>query len=399
MQRPLIIVGASTRAASQSAIRAGFVPWQADCFGDVDLAACGSVRRIEPYPWGLLEIVREAPEAPWMYTGALENYPELIEQLASQRPLWGNSSAAVRQVRDPERLVENLNRAGFDVPRTQFTLDRTDQDRPWLQKQLRSAGGREVACPAWESLRDEVSASKGSYFQQQIVGQPVSAVYVASGTDAKLLGITGQLIGNDGSGQCWCTGDWTGATGFWYAGSIGPLTAPIWLRNRASEIGQCVARAFGLVGLFGIDAILTDDALRPIEVNPRYTASIEVLERAMAILAIELHVVSCERKRNAPLAGPIRKPTVEAVHRIVGKAVLYAQRDIDVPHDFSNWAADINSNRPWPTIADIPSAKSKIPRGWPICSVFAEADQFEETAIHLRQLAGQVYSRLDRDRV
>src|SRR5262245_15571854 len=100
MNRSLIIVGASVRAAAQSALRAGFKPWLADMFADADLAASGPVQRIEPYPSALTDIFRAAPDAPWIYTGALENYPELIEQLASLRPLWGNAAQALRQVRD-----------------------------------------------------------------------------------------------------------------------------------------------------------------------------------------------------------------------------------------------------------------------------------------------------------
>src|SRR5688572_27693749 len=94
----LTILGASARAAAASAIRAGFIPWTADLFADRDLREmvpdairCPS----EKYPVGLLDILKEAPDAPWMYTGALENSPNLIRKLMEIRPLWGNGPEAL----------------------------------------------------------------------------------------------------------------------------------------------------------------------------------------------------------------------------------------------------------------------------------------------------------------
>src|SRR5262245_689082 len=99
----LLILGASARAAAGSAIRAGFSPWCADLFADADLRRMASVVRcpIENYPAGFIEILRAAPDAPWIYTGALENHPNLIRRLSQLRPLWGNGASALRSARSP----------------------------------------------------------------------------------------------------------------------------------------------------------------------------------------------------------------------------------------------------------------------------------------------------------
>src|SRR5262249_44541695 len=109
-EQPLIIVGASARAAAFSAIRAGLKPWCADLFGDADLRAVCSVTRItvRSYPNGFAEILKKAPDSPWIYTGGLENHPKLIDRLSSIRPLWGNSGGVLRGVRDPVRLCREL---------------------------------------------------------------------------------------------------------------------------------------------------------------------------------------------------------------------------------------------------------------------------------------------------
>ncbi len=90
MRPSIAIVGASTRSAAASALRAGFQPITADLFADADLRAIATATRISPYPEGLVDWLRAVEPPAWMYTGALENHPELVDQMAWIAPLWGN---------------------------------------------------------------------------------------------------------------------------------------------------------------------------------------------------------------------------------------------------------------------------------------------------------------------
>src|SRR4030095_7545963 len=114
---PLIVIGASARAAAFSAVRAGFEPWACDLFGDADLRA---VARYTPmdgeYPGGILGALRELPDAPVIYTGRLEERPRLLDALARERRLWGNGGAAARRSRDPLRSAEGFRAAGTAPP-------------------------------------------------------------------------------------------------------------------------------------------------------------------------------------------------------------------------------------------------------------------------------------------
>ena len=82
------------------------------------------------------------------------------------------------------------------------------------------------------------------------------------------------------------------AAPFAYCGSIGPL------RRRASPLerqivrcGQMLGSEFGLRGLFGVDFLLDADSVAWLtEVNPRYTASVEVLEDGLGISLLGEHV-------------------------------------------------------------------------------------------------------------
>src|SRR6516164_4132875 len=88
----LLIFGASARAAAFSALRAGLRPWCADLFADADLQCRCPATRIEggQYPDTLVEMSRNAPPGPWMYTGGLENHPALVGRITKRHPLWGN---------------------------------------------------------------------------------------------------------------------------------------------------------------------------------------------------------------------------------------------------------------------------------------------------------------------
>ena len=73
----------SVRAAAFSAQRAGFAPQCADCFADADLARRFPTTRVDNYPDGLAAPAAEAPFGGWMYTGGLENCPDLVDQVVS----------------------------------------------------------------------------------------------------------------------------------------------------------------------------------------------------------------------------------------------------------------------------------------------------------------------------
>jgi predicted ATP-grasp superfamily ATP-dependent carboligase len=196
------------------------------------------------------------------------------------------------------------------------------------------------------------------YFQRRVYGLPCAAVYVAARRRARLIGVTEQLLG----------GDWTGGGPFQYAGSIGPLSLGAESYSLFNRLGDAVA-LFGLVGLFGIDCVLDGAYPWPIEVNPRYPASAEVLERASGASMVGLHVAAC-RQGVLPKAKPGRWPG------LTGKAIVYARGDrvVDAALFDRLWALRGDPDRP--DIADIPRAGTALRAGWPALTMLADgADQ------------------------
>lgn len=360
----MLIVGASARAAAFSALRVGILPVAADLFADTDLAARCCVHTIDDYPGQLLRIFNQVAEIPWMYTGALENFPDHLSRLEATRPLLGNSSQVVRRVRCPHTLYGVLRRCGLPALAVRTDARGLPRDGTWMCKPYRSAGGRGIGM--WNCSAPTAMPRGNTYFQSRAVGPACTAVYVAARGMALLMGVTRQLIG--------CC--WTNAGAWQYAGSLGPLRlAP---RHRAAflAIGDALARCMGLVGLFGVDTVVGSDGVWPVEVNPRYPASVEVLERALSVPALRWHVEACA---NGSL--PKTVPTGRTV--AAGKAVLRARADVVVPDAFCSMTQRVQG--PWPCYADLPAAGTLVRRGHPVATAFAVGRDAGEVHCRLRR--------------
>lgn len=102
--RPAVgVVGASARAAAHSLARAGYAPWAVDLFADRDLRLMAPCVRcpLADYPAALPELCDPFPPGPVLYTGGLENHPDVVAELALRRLVLGNSADVLRAARDP----------------------------------------------------------------------------------------------------------------------------------------------------------------------------------------------------------------------------------------------------------------------------------------------------------
>src|SRR5262249_16249101 len=137
------------------------------------------------------------------------------------------------------------------------------RDGTWLIKPLRSGGGRDI-----RPLNAAVDrTARSCYFQERIDGPSYSALYIGDCSGAHLVGVTQQLLGVAGSP-------------FIYRGIIGPCPISDALASKLRRLGEAIARGFAIPGWFGIDYVLRDNDPWPVEVNPRYTASVEIHELA-----------------------------------------------------------------------------------------------------------------------
>lgn len=375
--KSLIIIGASARAAGFSAYRAGYAPYWLDRFGDEDLRRRFPGRVLSGYPEQALELLGQAPDAPFIYTGALENHPGVLEELCRRGTLLGNPVLACSGVRDPSGLYEAFRRNGVPCPEINMAA-RVERGRvpaynvrgpvaslspcldDWLLKPLRGAGGVGI------EHHNGQPADERYYLQQYLTGENCSAVFVGGQGHCRLLGVTRQLVGlpEFHAGE------------FSYCGSIGPLGLEDTENGEWRRIGEVISAEFELKGLFGVDAIKREDGIYPVEVNPRYTASVEVLELALDLKAIQLH---CDACNGEPVDSEVRSP-----RRLIGKAILFAPQDLS----FTECVGDGFS------IADIPAPGTEIQRGHPVLTVLVNGGSIDSVTHSLKRAAGSIYESL-----
>jgi uncharacterized protein len=376
----LLVVGGSVRAAVQAVARgrelgSGVVPLAVDRFADVDTGLCGPVLatgNVLPgsgaqHGWlrSVEEVLSQQPELPILPVGGCENLPEEVAVWRTLTQVAFASAEAVRRVRDPKWVAGVLNVAG--LPALEVTVGESvcgvaaGSAKRWLVKPQRGAGGQGIR--AWRT--GEVVPADG-FLQEYREGEPVSAAYVATAAGVELIGLTRQLIGLAyGTGR------------FGYAGNIlwDPTEGAIErnVREQARRVGECLGEASGLRGVFGIDGVL--DAAGQwwvVEVNPRYTAAMELWERGGRPVLME-HLAATlggmwARRDGTP---KLMLPDGRAAGLVMGKRIVYAERcGRSVGLAQFSAAGDTEWRPEW--VADLPADGQLFSPGEPVCTVFAE---------------------------
>jgi predicted ATP-grasp superfamily ATP-dependent carboligase len=335
-----------------------------DLFGDLDLRR--SAGRVVTLP-GLTALVDAAVEVPAsgvVYGASFENQPALVARLGERHALLGNAAPTLRAVRDPQRLGTALRDAGLMYPRTFATAPGEHAGR-WLRKPLRGGGGTRVR--AWRGG----ALPAGVVVQERIEGVACSAAAVGDGVDAVVLGITEQLVGQRAFG----------VRGYRWCGNLVPPRLSAGERDvlleQARAICSCLAAAFALRGLFGVDLMWDGERAWTIEVNPRPTASLEAIEAAHGIGSFAAHLQAC--------AGEL--PRVDAGRGgAAGKAVLFATEDV-VIGDSERWLER--------GVRDVPHPGERIAAGHPICTVVATATTPQDALAGLEEQAARLRAELE----
>jgi predicted ATP-grasp superfamily ATP-dependent carboligase len=132
-----------------------------------------------------------------------------------------------------------------------------------------------------------------------------------------------------------------------------------------------------------VDCILKEEKLYPVEVNPRYTASVEVLEHALGWTALAEH-------RGIFDAAGSQPPVVHTQRSCIGKAILFARAALEFPPSGPWTAALCGAVNELPDYADIPQAGERIEGGSPILTFFARTDTLSSCRDSLQAIAGDL---------
>ncbi|MBZ0170119.1 MAG: ATP-grasp domain-containing protein [Kofleriaceae bacterium] len=359
----ILIAGVSARGLAESAVRSrpAHRIVAADYFGDFDLGLLcphRSIKRDLSLPYDVRHLIAVSSGLLFdalIYVANLENYPSVIETMAGGKPILGNSPAVLASARDPSRFFEFLTQAGIPMPKIALDPASLDLDSSisWLRKPVRSGGGHGIAVH-----RHEDRLEPGFFLQEYLDGLSCGAVFAANGSDACLLGISEQLIGRNEFGT----------DGFRYCGSIlGPIEVGqaewVNLVESMRQVVRAITREFHLVGVNGVDFILKGQTVYPLEINPRYTASMELVEWAHGLNIFKTHLDACQGR--LPDFDLLAYPHAG----YFGKAIRFASQTL-IFRD-PRWWFDRGAR-------DLPLDGEQITQGQPICTLFSRGQSRSE---------------------
>jgi uncharacterized protein len=347
------------------------VPLVADFFADADtgriaqscLKLDGDLKR--GLSWKLLapalETLAKAAPSPLLgvvYGAGFEDRPKLLTKLAERWPLIGNAASTVERVKAPKRFFGELDRLGVPHPRTITEPPPPQEDgwlaTKWLVKRQGGAGGSHVVT-SQIGAGARRKAEPRVYYQEEIEGRAVSALFVGNGDRARVLGFSEQWTAP------------TKATRWRYGGAVRPAALSPDLEARMTECVERVAKAFELKGLGSADFLVSDEenAEGPallLEINPRPGATLDIFDsEAEPLLRFHLDAVLEHRLPDDSL----RLPEASAA------AIVYARERITVSMtmDWPDWTADrpnygecIDKNRPICTVLARSGTKAEAKR-------------------------------------
>ena len=365
----ILIVGISVRAMVESAVHSSYPVLALDAFGDQDLKLLAESYSLHHdfharySPGELYRASRQLSFDAIAYTSNLENYPDTLRRLAGSGQIIGNLPETIKSVRSWEPLFAKLRQEGFSVPDTIFAGEKRTPGphSRWLIKPALSGGGHRIAF-----LRGSELPGGQFFIQEYIPGKPCSASFVANGHECTVIGITEQLVGMHEFGS----------KGFNYCGNILPLPESLshekgkTILEQVQRLAAFLTKEYCLTGVNGIDFILDGVRVCLTEVNPRYSASMELIELAYKLPVFHLHT-------QAVLHGLLPEFKLEAAlmaEQFFGKSIMFAEQNVVAP-DTRSWIGR--------GIRDIPSSNERLHAGNPICTVLASRPTYEETLTEL----------------
>jgi len=287
-----------------------------------------------------------------LFCGPVETSPAVIDTARRKFNVLNPPSGAVAVCRTLS-FLKKVAGNGMDFPDTDY-----DGHGNWVIKSLNSSGGTGIR--AYDGRPNE-----GEYSQRLIDGQAIGACFAgSSGGETRLIGISRHITGDPLFRQ----------PPFQYGGLIYPADVGRDAEEILGKFGKKVAESSGISGFWGADFILSNEKLWLLEINPRFTATLELiaLEHGLDLVAEQGGMLNG--------AGP---PALTAPARVRGTAVCYADGNM-VFGKPADWFAK--------GARDIPHGGEMFKKGEPVISIYANGDSAEQIISRLKKTAADFYA-------
>ena len=378
----LAVAGISARMLAEAATDDGFEVVALDLFGDADTRrACAqwcpigtpASLRIDGALLlaALAALARRGDVAGWIAGAGFEARPDLLERGAALLPLLGTPADAVRRVRDPQAFFFGfLDAQAIAHPQVRMTPPAIAAG--WLVKEAGGCGGWHIRrAGSTEAVRDP------HYFQREMPGTPMSATFIANGSDAAVLGFNRLIVRP------------FGARPFVFCGAVGPVPLLPEVAAGVSAALRSIAAAFALRGLGSLDFMLDGRSFGVLEVNPRPPASIALYGKRFVPAAthgvVAAHVRAC-------IDGELPQwPAPTPNNAVRGTEIVFAPRPLWLDEAaVARLAARAGCH-------DLPAAATRFAAGDPLCSVSASAANADAVQTLLNRGREAVHQSLETD--
>lgn len=366
----ITLIGGHTRPYLENAFRHGRTPAAIDAFNDWDAAGFAHLLGIDGQCTGGRECLERwsLAEGPIIFCSPIECFPEaLLNAVAAGRKVFNAPHRAIVACRDLT-FLRGVCGDGILLP---DTIETSGPARAgWIIKNPRSAGGT--------GIRPDDGAPRGSEYRQEfITGEAIGAVFYSGGGKTVLAGVTAAAN-----------------HGFLYGGGVYPAPLTEEGHTAMERFGSRAARDAGLTGWWGADFIASGAGFFLLEINPRFTAGMELIARARGLDLIGGQTAAtddfCHSPRNADTVPSAEQWLGAAADNksedVWGNMVVYAKNDV-VFKDPKKWFA-LGAR-------DIPPEGRIIKAGAPALTLYARATSAAECRARLESLCGKFYGEFE----
>jgi predicted ATP-grasp superfamily ATP-dependent carboligase len=295
-----------------------------------------------------------------------------LQLLSAERAILGVTGNTLTNLRNTSELYNLLKSKQINTPAIIISTNDLNKEISYLRKPKNRSGG--LGIKPFDPSKQTMVEDADFYYQEFIKGESRSAIFCFTESGFELLGVSIQSSGTQS----------LHADDFLYSGNMGPVKPCSSELKDLQTIGEIISSNYHPLGLLGMDYILNDSKVYPLEINPRYTASMEVLELSLGQNFITKHMQAFGFKTICEI--PARtEPSV------IGKAIYYAPHDVLIPED-APWLSIESNPRLFSPFADIPKPGSAIHRGSPVVTIFAKADSLTEVKVQLKTRTSQLDS-------
>ena len=352
----------SARPFVESAQRAGYRITAIDAYADVETLALAELSVVVDCDkqgfdaQALLAKINDLDASQYLgfvYGSGFEAQPELLQEISTKIPLLGNTAATVAKIKTASSFFASLQELNIPFPIVVECLPEAPKQR-YLKKFAAGNGGTHIS---WVKKASQSLASN-CYYQEHISGCSVSLLFLADGNSVKVIGFNEQWLSP------------SVAMPFRYGGAVSQFHLATDIQHQLIKSAQKITLAFGLLGLNSLDAIVAEDIVYILEINPRLTATVGLYAESNLF---QQHINACLGQ------SPIVAMSIKDAS---AHAIVYAPAELTITTGFAwpDWAVDI---------PDITNKNTVIKEGNPVCTVVAQsldaesAKQLAQTRVKL----------------